>query len=391
VLFDLIAVIQENRLTRITLEIGRIFSDMTGELGRLSRDVNDIMEAGRRIEEFAGSVLPGLQMEDLYSQDIDKIRYLVEIFLEKGGDGTADGACVRMVMDKLRKVRTELRSHGDRFTGIIESSRGLSEGVLSKLRGRGGECAGLESIYERFENLRDEFVEGVEAITERKREISRVARGICEIVDLFGGFFTDVSGVARRLEVINMLTRIELARNGGLAGLLGGALTAISGLPAAVKRRAAEAETAYRAVKDGVGTNIAAYRKTIDDQESCLGDIAQSISTISVKLYESRKYFQDISVEMEKSAGDLRAFIDGGSGEIARMGSMVEMLEGIETQRDVSIGEKTVLDGNNREAMMELEKRLTEGLDEGDYRKSMVRSFFREYFDVSGGGEVTFF
>ena len=398
-----IEVIQENRLTRITLDIRSIFADMIGELCGLSRDVNSIMETGRRIEKFALAELPGLQMEDLYSQDIDKVLFLVEAVRGCGADtGRHDDieeVCARMVRDKMAAIMEELSSHTEGFCGIIGLSGGLSEGILEKLRGDGngrdGRAggAGLDGIYARFEKLRDEFVAGIDMITENKRGISLVAERICGIVAAFGGFFSDIAHITRKLEVINMLTRIELARNGGLADLLGGSLDEISKLPGAIKRRAAEAEFVYREVKEGVDSNIAAYRKTIRSQESSLEDIAGSIKRISVKLYESRKYFGDIVHALEKSAGDLADFISGGSANVARLESMVETLRGIGGNGGPAGFPDAAGDCPQelKDAMRTLEARLAGGFGDGDYRKSLVRSFFQEYLDDRESAKISFF
>ena len=64
--------------------------------------------------------------------------------------------------------------------------------------------------------------------------------GLCEsfivILNEFEGLFGGISDTVKRFEAMNMITRIELARNVQFTRSLGGALTSVMTLPEQMKR-----------------------------------------------------------------------------------------------------------------------------------------------------------
>lgn len=391
-----IAVIQEKRLANMTQGVQTVFSCMTERLQSLSREVNSAMEAGRGIESFSRSMLSRLQMEDLYDQDIDKILTLIDALNARNKDCDDEDKLneifANMVLNKIRTIREELNAHTDDFNGIVDLSGEIAGSALSVLRRSVGDDedsgANIVGIYAQVETMRDEFIDGIDMITEHKRRIILVAETICEIVTSLGEFFADISHINRKLEILNMFTRIELARNSNLAGFFGGSLSEIRKLPELIKRRAAEAETVFRAVKARVDQNLEVYRETIHDQEKNLGDITRSMSRVSLKLLESRKYFKDIMEEIVSSTDAVLGYIGGWAASHTKLETMVESLNRMGPIGKVWNSQATP---DSMELLKKLEADLTRNMQDGDYRISLINSFFREFLDEKEPESITFF
>ena len=391
-----IAAIKDKRLDNMSAGVQAVFNCMAERLQSLSQEVNSAMKAGRGIESFAKSMLSRIQMEDLYDQDIDKILSLIDAFDARSRNGvdddTRDEIFMNMVLTKIHAIHEELNAHNEDFRGIVDLSDDIAGSALPVLCRSAGDDedpgASVAGVYAQVETMRDEFIGGIDMIIEHKRRIRMVAETICGIVASLGGFFPDISHINRKLEIINMLTRIELARNHHLAGSLGGSLHEISKLPDMIKRRAAEAETVFNTVKARVDQNLEVYRETIVSQEKNLGDITNSMNRVSLKLHESRKYFKDIMDEIGSSTGAVLGYIGGWTASHMKLESMVESLAGI--GRFGKAGDSPAAPGS-RESLKRLEAELTCNLQDGDFRISLIKSFFREYLDEKEPESITFF
>lgn len=395
-----IAVFQENRLTQMTLDIKFIFLDMVANLQRLSGRVDAIMTRGREIETLAHAYIARLQMEDLFQQNIDKAAHLIEEYGDGWGGDNADAAeasiCARMLSDKFGALADGTNELCADFTSLTGMSRDLAADVLLSIKRSGADGSGetnLDDVYERVERMRDEFVTSIERIIEHKNEICTLSERIQEIVGGFDSFFRAIAQLTRKFEVINMLTRIEIARNANIAGLQGGALAAISLLPQRIKRSVAEAEALYDEVKARIDGEIVRYRSTIEDQAAHLADITASIRKVSVKLFESRKYYEEIVSEIERSVRAVLAYVNGDSAGEAKLSmttaALVGIREALTDEFGPPIGDLAVRE--NAALLRALQERLTTGRPEGEYARSMLQSFFNEYLEESVGDDVTFF
>jgi len=112
-----------------------------------------------------------------------------------------------------------------------------------------------------------------------------------------------------------------------------------------------------------------------------------------VKLFESRKYYEEIVSEIERSVRAVLAYVNGDSAGEAKLSMTAAALAGIrEALTDEfgpPIGDLAVRE--NAALLRALQERLTTGRPEGEYARSMLQSFFNEYLEESAGDDVTFF
>ncbi len=394
-----ITILQENYLTRISMSVRNIFSEITENVRRLSRDVNGVLQDSHDIEHVMVKVLGWLQREDIFCQDVDKLVFLMEL---SAGNGKADFGAVfnRMFHDKTEALRGDIDGLSLEFGGFVTLIKNLATEILQRVGKKpdtvpGPDGAeGLDDIYLQVEKMRNNFIGIIEAIIEDKKRIYTLSKNICGIARRFGEFFAAVDRAIRKFEIINLLTRIEIARNSAITRSLSGSLLEISRLPGRIKNCVSGARAQYAGIMEDIENRLDVYYTTIINQESLLNGIIESIKKVSVKLYESKKYYYDITAELEKSAGGVLQFIGGEESMLARLA------ETVETIRCMKNGPGPYCPGNgdgrgSRGRMvsdiMELRKRFTETMADGDYRKCMLESFFNEYLDDEKDQETVFF
>jgi hypothetical protein len=130
---------------------------------------------------------------------------------------------------------------------------------------------------------------------------------------------------------LNMITRIELARHIQLSQTLGGALTSVMTLPVKMKRIVELSTSLYRGILNNMVDSVMQYSENFKLQEKVLADCIGSMKKVSVKLYESQKYYWDISQENGRYCRKVLAFNDENCRNIG-------LFEAKESIRDVMAG-----------------------------------------------------
>ncbi len=250
-----IDIINENYLTQMSIKSGMMFREMKGEMVNLSGSVNDILGCAGDLEGAIDGLMGRLQMEDLVRQDLEKVMYLVEEITGNGGGDTLSGLLYDYE-DTARLNEFMIALISRKFNEINENTRPLVEGsesyrdsmkeILNGFIGRfyGGATAEKEyyegtkfdDICSGLERTKDEFVGYIEEIINGKKNLYTISREIMDTMGKFGTLFEEIGKISRRFEIINMLTKIELAKHTDLKRSIGGSLTDVSNLPAVMKK-----------------------------------------------------------------------------------------------------------------------------------------------------------
>ncbi len=300
--------ISENYLTRMKLNLSSEFGEMINQLNSISEQVHGMFSSADEIEGSMKSLINNIQMDDIIRQKIDKILfYLNKIDDEQRGEGARP-------MEDFGPIILHVIS--DRFTDLLSDVSGQNDEVhecfarLSRLltainlrldkkdeieeeaqRNR------MDEIYKRIENLKNEYIAYMEEIIANKKNLLGLCESIIDILREFENLFSSISDIVQRFEALNMITRIELARHTQLSRKLGGALTSVMGLPARMKRIVELSSTLYRGILGNMVDSVTHYSENFRMQEKVLADCIGSMKKVSVKLYESQKYYWDISQE----------------------------------------------------------------------------------------------
>ncbi|MBN2079469.1 MAG: hypothetical protein JW838_10920 [Spirochaetes bacterium] len=316
-----IEVISENYLTSMKLNLSLVFEKMVRELGSVSRNVNEMLERSEEIERSMKAFIVNIQMEDVIRQQIDRVILL----LEGGTSGNQmeddesfheiAPTAVFVAIESLDELESTLSGQYDE----VETQCGLLSSILEGMQSRfhGGDFAEVEreqnrmdTTYRRIEELKDEFIRHMEEIITGKKNLLVLCESFIVILNEFEGLFKAIGDTVKRFEALNMITRIELARHTRLSRTLGGALTSVMSLPAKMKRIIDESMDLYGRIRGNIVDAVERYAGNFRSQEEVLEGCIASMKKVSVKLYESQKYYWDISQEIGRYSERILGFIE---------------------------------------------------------------------------------
>lgn len=342
-----IGILNENYLTRMKVQSSLVFTELIGDLNALSGDSNDIVGMAREIQGTIEHVMKWLQIEDIVRQDLEKVIYLIE-----GIDsGDADGNLLSSIENPDDRERvTELVallakrkmcSIGENINPLIDGTseccdriKNILNDLSSSVYGREGIDEGspgrerFNRIYRQLDEMKNEFIGLIEEIIDGKRNLYELSVRILDRVNGFEGFFADLSGIAKRFETINILTRIELAKHVSLNRTLGVALTDVRDLPSKMKSLIENSALLYREVSRNIRTSIDNYRRSYKYQEENLRSCIESMERVSGKLSESQRYFRGISGEIGSVCSRMLEYVEGGGERLHIMAGFKDMING---------------------------------------------------------------
>lgn len=332
-----IDILNENYLTQMKLKCRIVFGDLQRDLDALSGAARGMMDYSADIERSIGSSLGCLQVEDLIRQDIERIIALVEESCALERDEDAGDSYRPIVLAVMRDRMNGVFSNADMLVMETHDCCARMKDILNRFIGSigtddalgDGSEARFGHVYGRLERIRDEFVGYIVEIIERKKTLYAVAAEILEIMDGFGTSLQGMTSVIRRFEIINMLTKIELAKNFELRKTLATSLTDVADLPGKMKRIVGDTSGVYAALRENMRASIEEYRVNYERQKDVLGESIEIIRKISVKLYESQKYYQDITREIGGTCTRIIAFMETHEREMSRLDEMNALLRAI--------------------------------------------------------------
>lgn len=316
-----IDVISENYLTRMKLNLSIEFDKMVSQLDGVSEMVHGMFTSADELEGSMKALINNIQMEDIIRQKIDKILFYLDEMENNAGRKELYSiedfgpVILHVVLDRLADLADDVTNQYDEVNGC---STRLSE-LLKVIDARLNKNSEMEDdkqsnrmdvIYHRIENLKNEYVSHMEEIISNKKNLLGLSTSITDVLNEFGKLFNGISEMVQRFEALNMITRIELARHTKLSRTLGGALTSVMTLPEQMKRIVEQSMGMYEGIRKNMTYAVEQYSENFKLQEEVLADCIGSMKKVSVKLYESQKYYWDISQEIRRYCRKVLAFND---------------------------------------------------------------------------------
>ena len=409
-----IDIINENYLTQMSVKGGMMFREMTGELNNLSGSVNDILGCAGDVEGAISDLMNRLQMEDLVRQDIEKVMYLLEEMMagrEKSrlldalygfDDGErVDGLLVALMARKFSEINEHTRPLVEGTEHYCADMKEIINGFLGRFYGKQDtgnkgyyEGTKFDEICSRLERMKDEFVGYIEEIITSKKNLYRISMEILATMGKFGFLFEEIGKISRRFEIINMLTKIELAKHTDLKRSIGGSLTDVSNLPAVMKKIVENALVRYREVMGSIERALGEYHGNYQDEEETLTQCIDAMRKISVKMFESQKYYRDISEKVGGTGMGLLTFMETREEEWGVVKDIVEMIYNFMFKME-EYGAGAVEDVMSDAALVRhvkaVNEKMTSFFEDDDYRAMQLRSLLGEAVRVTGGDRVVLF
>jgi methyl-accepting chemotaxis protein len=394
-----IGILNENYLTRMKVQSNMVFNELIGDLNAQSVDVNDILRLASDIEGSIGQVMKWLQIEDIVRQDLEKVIYLDE----EVSDGDTVGNLFTSINDPADRTRMfslvsflrnkKMRSIGENITPLIDGTskccrrvKGILNGFLERFSDTGGAGDGssdgeqFNMIYRRLEGMKNEFIGYIEKIIDGKRNLYDLSLLVLDIMNSVGIFFADLTGIAKRFETINILTRIELAKQIELRKTMGSALTDVRNLPSKMKGIIDSSALLYREVHKGITASIEDYHVSYKHQEESLRSCIKSMERISAMLIESQRYYRDISEEIGGVCTRVLEHMEDGEKRLNEMASIMNMVH-ISSTEDGNNEGVEFTDFNNGSISSEcidILRHYLSGSVEGSYRRTVLNSLLSE-------------
>lgn len=399
-----IDIIKENHLTLMSIKSAAVFRDMKNDMTALSGSVNDIMGYTSSLEGAVDGLMGRLQMEDIVRQNIEKVMYLVEEITDGGVLAAALYDCddpSRMNEFMIALIHGKLNEINENIRPLAEGSRNYQitlKEIMSKLLGHFyRDSAEGKDYYEgtRFDEMcaglemtKGEFVGYIEEIISGKKNLYTISRQIVEIMGKLGTMFEAIGKISRRFEVINMLTRIELARHADLKRRIGGSLADMNSLPAVMKKIVEKALDDYRRVTASIEEALGDYLDNFRAEEESLALSIDAMKNVSVKMFESRKYYRDISEKVGSTGMGLLGFIETHEGDFGVMMEITDLMYNVICPLNEygALGmEEFSGDENLMRHVRSVIARHNSGGDGSDYRAMLLVSLLNEA--VNGGVE----
>lgn len=408
-----IDIINENYLTQMSVKSGMIFREMKNELENLSKSVNLILGCASEVEVAISNLMSRLQMEDLVRQDIEKVMCIVEemnAYRDHNGFLTSmyqfddpskvDALLIALTAHKLREISDHTRPLVDGTSSCCEKMKEIINGFIGRFYGKQEaaereylEGTRFEEICSKLENMKDEFVGYIEKIISSKKNLYRISEDIVQTLGQFGPLFEEIGKISRRFEIINMMTKIELAKHSELQKSIGASLTGVSNLPAVMKKIVENALQRYHQVMSSIESALCEYRKNFAIEEETLNQCIDTMRKISVKMFESQKYYRDISEKVGSTSMSLMAFMEMSQAELASVREIVEIIDNVMFRMDeyeASCLEDIVHD----DVLMSFVKSVKENTStssDTNHRAMLLCSLLDEMAQDSGGEKVVLF
>lgn len=372
--------IVENYLTHLQIKLNNSIQDIIGHQKLLSHNVDSIVSFADQLKSGITRLLQEFQVEDIVRQDIEKILFAIEALEEIGiSEEHADiilwGMCQKVLSLQNDFVHLYTRAHDGITTmknnveAIAQDYNKTSEAVYD-----GSEFA-IEKVYNSLELLQNETVKYLEEILEKKAFLLGISNDVLEQLRKFQDFFNKIQDVVRKFDVVNMLTRIELARHQQLQKTIASSLSDISIMPKKIKRIVEESENLYKDVIGTMESTYQSYEQAMSVQDTILQNCVSNLKKVSLKLYESKKYYIDISQQIERNVNTLRQFLSEKSEEIEAFRNIEHNLKLLSEMLDTAGAAKELFDTKHLDKTME----TIAALYGTDYKGLMLVSLLKEY------------
>ena len=390
-----IEIINENYLTQMKIKSRMIFDEMLKELGVLSVNANEIFGYSDDMKTSISDIMDAIQREDIVRQDLEKLIFLLEETGLAGNPGMGlavkDDDTLAVILEladyKIRNVKMHMDPLIDGSEDYCMKIKKILDAFLSRFYSSTGEDLQLYDgslfggIFMKIEEMKNEYVRYIEEILKGKKQLYALSLSILEMLNRFSEFFSSITQITRKFETVNMLTKIEISRHGDLQKSIGVGLLGVSNLPAKMKKIIESSLSLYNSVIDGTRESVSDYSGNYRVQESILNDCIESMKKISIKLFESNKYYRNISEEIGSTCAEIIAFMESMDEDLLLAKELRRIVErsmiNIRNERDLkSKGGST---GNPQRPIEVMRERYGSDDSISDYKKMMLDSLLSEY------------
>lgn len=370
----------ENYLTHLQLKLNSSIHDIIVQQKLLSHNVDSIVSFADQLKSGMTSLLQKFQVEDIVRQDIEKILFAIEALEEIGI--SEDHADV-ILWGMYQKVLSLQNDFVHLYTGAHDGITTMKNNVEAIARDYvktsesvfdGSEFA-IEKVYASMGLLQQQTVKYLEEILEKKSTLLRISKDVLELLRRFQEFFNKIQDVVRKFDVVNMLTRIELARHEQLQKTIASSLSDISSMPKKIKRIVEESESLYKDVISTMESTYKSYEQAMAIQDSILQNCVSNLKKVSLKLYESKKYYVDVSQQIERNVNVLQHFLSEKVEQIHAFKDIEHHLKALCEVLDSAGVAKEMSDTNQLDKTIET---IIE-LYGSDYKGMMLVSLLKEY------------
>lgn len=345
-------IIIENYLTHLQIKMNSTIREIIGHQKKLSYNVESIVNFADQLKSSIHKILQEFQVEDIFRQDIEKILFAIEALEEGGIDDSEKDILFWGMYQKLLSLQHDFMHL---YTSAGESLHTMKSNVeaiasdytkASETVFEGDEFA-IEKVYNSLEMLQHETIQYIEDILAKKASLLEISSDVLEQLHKFQEFFTKIQDVVRKFDVVNMLTRIELARHQQLQKTIASSLSDISIMPKKIKKIVEESENLYKDVIGTMESTYQSYKEAMAIQDTILQNCVSNLKKVSLKLYESKKYYIDISQQIERNVNTLQQFLNEKSEQIEAFKNIEEniklfcdMLDGAGVEKNIPDVEK---------------------------------------------------
>ncbi len=327
--------IVENYLTQITINLNNTIDQIIIHHKKLSVNIESIVGLSENLKESINIILQRFQIEDIVRQDIEKILFAVEAIDELTlSNKEFSDVLLWGMYNKLLSLQQDIsKLYLDASQGMVDMKSDLEAltadyNASAKTVFEGDEFA-IEKVYQSLEDMQNQTVRHIEDILTKKASLLDISSDVLAQLYKFQEFFTVIQDVVKKFDVVNMLTRIELARHQQLQKTIASSLSDISIMPKKIKKIVEESENLY---KDVIATMVSTYRsyeEAMKIQDTILHSSVSNLKKVSLKLYESKKYYIDISQQIERNILALQSFLGKKSEDVERLKGIEEQLQSL--------------------------------------------------------------
>ena len=386
-------VIVENYLTQLQVRLNNTINDIIRHQKNLSLNVNSIKNFADQIKAVIQKILMEFQIEDIVRQDIEKILFAIEALEELiNTDEKEQDILLWGVYRKLLSLHNDFvhlldsTVRGINFTkeSIVQINNDYNKNAMNVYD---GEEFAIEKVYNSLEYLQNETIKYIDDILMRKKYLLDISKDVLIQLEKFQEFFRRIQDVVRKFDIVNMLTRIELARHRELQKTIASSLSDISIMPKKIKMIVEESENLYKDVISTMESTYQLYQQAMSIQDEILKNCVNNLKKVSLELYESKKYYVDISQQIERNIHSLQQVLDEKSEQIMIFHEIGKRLKFLcDSMEDIGILKETP-------ELSSIDK-IIESINANygnDYKGLMLISLLKEYSTLQSEDTVIVF
>ena len=369
------------------------------DIGLLYSDVSSIRSA-------IGGIISTVQMDDLFRQDIEKIIYYINSFIINFNKMKDDGFDIDekrlgivssyMINSKINTLKETIDYLSFESTENTQKLVDISSKLVNHFRHDNNKSAlDFEGSYDLVYETHQHIIGSINELVEGKGDIYIKSNAISDNVDRLQEFFSGIDQIARKFEIVNILTRIEVARSSNLEKLIGGTLSQISKLPEKIKKETNNAFSLYQKTRKNLKSSIDDYYNTHIKQKESILACVETIETLASQMIESKSHYERLQDEVVANSNQFLTFLESKKIEIDKFFEIRDEIAGISEKMkqyfyDVSMSRDSFIEEYSEELTL-MHDYINARRNPEDYEMMILISLLSEFIQKREDEELTFF